>query len=108
MKNSYTKFSKDAEKYMTDKLPNIDPATATEIGAYLSNRTSILIQDMMNDYAKELKKSLLPKIPAYRPRNRTEGDKQLLEKAYKELTDCKFQDSPVVTATEDLRKYLED
>ena len=108
MKNSYTEFSKDVEKYLIDKLPNVDPATAAEIGVYLSNRTSILIQDMMNDYAKELKKSLLPKTPAYRPRNRTEGDKQLLEKAYKELTDCEFQDSPVVNAIEYLRKYLED
>jgi DNA polymerase/3'-5' exonuclease PolX len=99
MKNSYTEFSKDVEKYMTDKLPNIDPATATEIGAYLSSRVSILIQDMMNDYAKRVEKQFLP-----RRKIGTKDNIQLVEKAYNELVDNQDIDA----ATGYLGEYLED
>lgn len=99
MKNIYTEFSKDVEKYMTDKLPNIDPAIATEIGAYLSNRTSILIQDMMNDYAKQFKKPSPPRRGIG-----TEDNIQLVVKAHHELV--RFRN--IDTAIGYLRKYLED
>lgn len=99
MKNSYTEFSKDIEKYLVDKLPNVDPATAAEIGVYLSSRTSILIQDMMNDYAKRVEKQFM--------RNRRVGttDKeQLVVKAHDELIRFRNIDAAIGY----LRKYLED
>lgn len=42
---SYTVLMKDIEKYLIDKIPEIDPATATELGAYITNRFSIFMQD---------------------------------------------------------------
>lgn len=99
MKNSFTEFSKDIEKYLVDKLPNVDPATAAEIGVYLSNRTSILIQDMMNDYAKELKKSISPRRGIS-----TEDNIQLVVRAHDELVRFRNIDAAIGY----LRKYLED
>ena len=99
MKNSYTEFSKDIEKYLIDKLPNVDPAAAAEIGVYLSNRTSILIQDMMNDYAKEFKKSISPRRGIS-----TEDNIQLVVKAHDELIRFRNIDAAIGY----LRKYLED
>lgn len=99
MKNSYTEFSKDIEKYLVDKLPDVDTATAAEIGVYLSSRTSILIQDMMNDYAKRVEKQFMP-----RRRTGTEDNIQLVVKAHHELV--RFRN--IDTAIGYLRKYLED
>lgn len=99
MKNSYTEFSKDIEKYLVDKLPNVDPATAAEIGVYLSSRTSILIQDMMNDYAKRVEKSISPRRGIG-----TENNIQLVVKAHDELIRFRNIDAAIGY----LRKYLED
>lgn len=101
MKNSYTEFSKDIEKYLVDKLPNVDPATAAEIGVYLSNRTSILIQDMMNDYAKRVEKQFMRKR---RVGTSTDDNIQLVVRAHDELVRFRNIDAAIGY----LRKYLED
>ena len=42
----YNDFAKDIEKYLNEKLPDLPPATAMEIGAHISNKSAILISDL--------------------------------------------------------------
>lgn len=42
----YSDCAKDIEEYLIAKLPDISPATAKEIGAYISYKCSILVSDL--------------------------------------------------------------
>ena len=51
----YTEFAKDLEKYLQNKLVDIPPHLAEEIGVHIANKTMILVSDMMREYDRELK-----------------------------------------------------
>lgn len=59
----YSDFAKDIEEYMTAKLPDIPPATAKEIGAYISYKCSILVSDLFVEQVRR------DKLEASRRRN---------------------------------------
>ena len=52
----YDKFCEDIEKYLQDKLPQVPQSTATEIGEYISNRTSRLVAEMYIEYEEQMDK----------------------------------------------------
>lgn len=45
----YNDFAKDIEKYLQEKLPDMPTATTMEIGAYMSNKLSIMIMDLWGE-----------------------------------------------------------
>lgn len=45
----YTEFTKDVEKYISDKLPDIPVSTKMEIVAYAGGRSVILVNDAIRD-----------------------------------------------------------
>ena len=48
MENIYSKYAEDLEKYLLSKLPENAPVHVTqEIAAYITNRTSYMIGDML-------------------------------------------------------------
>ena len=49
----YTDFSKDIENYLNEKLPDLPPATAMEIGAHISNKLVILISDLWLEQVRQ-------------------------------------------------------
>lgn len=51
----YTEFAKDIEKYLIGKLPEMPEHTAQEIGAHISNKMMICVNDMLREYDRELK-----------------------------------------------------
>lgn len=55
MSKVYTEFSKDIEKYLQDKLPDIPSSTVQEIGAHIGNKVIILVFDMIREHDKNLK-----------------------------------------------------
>lgn len=54
----YTEFAKDIEKYLVSKLPEIPEHTAKEIGAYISNKMMICVNDMLREYERDMRKSI--------------------------------------------------
>ena len=54
----YTEFAKDIEKYLIGKLPEMPEHTAQEIGAHISNKLMICVNDMLREYERDMKRSL--------------------------------------------------
>ena len=67
----YTKHMDDIQIYLTGKLPEVPQHIVQEIAAHISNRTAILVSDMMREYDREIR---------YKA-NRTAEFKERLKKA---------------------------
>lgn len=70
----YSDCAKDIEEYLIAKLPDISPATAKEIGAYISYKCSILVSDLFVEQVRLDK--LEEKRQFRRYKNRVDGDKE--------------------------------
>ena len=64
----YSDCAKDIEEYLIAKLPDISPATAKEIGAYISYKCSILVSDLFVEQVR------LDKLEERRRTRRPRGD----------------------------------
>lgn len=51
----YTTFENDLKEYLKGKLPDLPVHIAQEIGAHITNKTMILVSDMMREYDRELR-----------------------------------------------------
>lgn len=55
MNTVYTTFSKDLENYLRDKLSDIPPHVAQEIGTHIGYKVMVLVYDMIREYDRDLK-----------------------------------------------------
>lgn len=51
----YSTFEQELVVYLHSKLPDLPTHTTQEIGAHITNKTIILINDMIREYDRELK-----------------------------------------------------
>ena len=51
----YTNHMNDIQTYLSGKLPEVPSHIVQEIAAHISNRTAILVSDMMREYDREIR-----------------------------------------------------